>query len=169
MDIKSIKKVSIFDFDGTLVRTPLPHEGKEIYFKKTGKPWPYLSWWSKKESLDLSIFDIPKIEKVIRDYHTEIQNPDTFTIMMTGRLESLSSFIEIILEHHNLSFHRKIYNPGTKTFDYKIKSILMLNREFPGLEEIEIWDDRDEHIPGFRNLESKLNNLKSYKVNHILP
>ena len=52
-------KLISFDFDDTLCHTPLPEDGKQIWFEKTGTEWPYNGWWSKPESLDLEVFDIP--------------------------------------------------------------------------------------------------------------
>ena len=47
-----------FDFDDTLIHTMLPDPGMQIWEEKTGKPWPYIGWWSKFETLDMDIFDM---------------------------------------------------------------------------------------------------------------
>ncbi len=39
--MEKITKLSIFDFDGTLIMSPLPDTGKIEYEKKTGHPWPH--------------------------------------------------------------------------------------------------------------------------------
>ena len=52
------KKLISFDFDDTLVKTPLPEEGKIVWKEKTGTDWPHRGWWSKPESLDMEIFDM---------------------------------------------------------------------------------------------------------------
>ena len=42
-----ISKLSVFDFDGTLIDTPLPDYGKAEYKKKTGEDWPFPGWWGQ--------------------------------------------------------------------------------------------------------------------------
>jgi phosphoserine phosphatase len=37
-----ITKLAVFDFDGTLVDTPLPENGRKEYKAKTGQDWPFL-------------------------------------------------------------------------------------------------------------------------------
>ena len=58
-------KLYVFDFDATLIDTPLPEEGREIWKEKHGFPFPSKSadeveqnkkitgWWGRKESLDM--------------------------------------------------------------------------------------------------------------------
>ncbi len=50
-NIDKITNISIFDFDGTLIDTMTPEQGKKIYKEKTGKEWKYKGWWGKIESL----------------------------------------------------------------------------------------------------------------------
>ena len=82
-------KLSIMDFDGTLINTPLPEEGKVTYKNKTGKDWPHVGWWSKAESLDMNIFNIKSIPDVVTDYNVEKSNPNNIVVMLTGRLLKL--------------------------------------------------------------------------------
>jgi len=39
--MKNITKLAVFDFDGTLIMTPLPDTGRQQYREKTGKEWPH--------------------------------------------------------------------------------------------------------------------------------
>lgn len=39
-----IKKLSFYDFDGCLVNSPEPEEGKRIYKEKTGDDYPHKGW-----------------------------------------------------------------------------------------------------------------------------
>jgi hypothetical protein len=66
--IDEIKKIAVFDFDGTLIMTPTPDDGKLLYKMKTGNDWPHKGWWGQKDSLDTTIFDIPANQKVVDDY-----------------------------------------------------------------------------------------------------
>ena len=40
-------KVAFFDFDGTLMNSPTPENGKIIYKEKTGVNYPYEGWWGR--------------------------------------------------------------------------------------------------------------------------
>ena len=57
MKLEQIRKVSIYDFDGTLIKTPEPELGKKIWKEKTGEDYPHKGWWGKRESLDIDIFE----------------------------------------------------------------------------------------------------------------
>ena len=73
MKKQKIKKLISFDFDDTLFHTPLPEEGKKIWKQKTGKDWPHSrGWWSKPESLDTEIFDIPINLNIYEKYENKI-------------------------------------------------------------------------------------------------
>eukprot|EP00172_Hildenbrandia_rubra_P000459 Plantae.Rhodophyta-Hildenbrandia_rubra.ctg1223.p1 GENE.Plantae.Rhodophyta-Hildenbrandia_rubra.ctg1223~~Plantae.Rhodophyta-Hildenbrandia_rubra.ctg1223.p1 ORF type:complete len:224 (-),score=36.51 Plantae.Rhodophyta-Hildenbrandia_rubra.ctg1223:753-1424(-) len=54
-----ITTLHCFDFDGTLIRTPGLVEGKALYYKHTGRPWPYRGWWGRLESLKPPIVPDP--------------------------------------------------------------------------------------------------------------
>jgi hypothetical protein len=149
LDKLSVTKIKVFDFDGTLVDTPLPDAGKEIHQQKTGKPWPHTGWWSKPESLDLDVFEMPVVQSVVKSYTEEKGKPDTLMVMMTGRLPKLSTEVETILRHKGLTFDKHIYNMGGATVDSKVKSLDKLLIEYPNVVDIEMWDDRVAHIPTF--------------------
>jgi len=142
-------KLNIWDFDGTLVKTPLPEFGKPLYEKRTGVAWPYYGWWSKKESLDTDIFEMPIIEQTYKDYKKESQDPNTLNVMITGRLFKLSSDVEKILSLKKLKFDKYLYNMGGDSFGCKIKQFEDLISKLPDLEIIEIWEDRKPHYDGF--------------------
>lgn len=146
---KKFTKISVFDFDQTLVNTATPEHGKSKYEEKTGKPWPYEGWWGRKESLDLDIFDMPVIDLVISDYHLEKQREDTLVVMLTGRMVKLSTEVKKILDAKGLEFDEYHYNRGGATEVSKIKTMESLLEKYPDINEIQCWDDRLEHIPIF--------------------
>ena len=157
---KKITKLRVFDLDGTLLDTPLPtDENKAIYKEKTGQDWPSRGWWSRPETLDLEIFDIPVIDSVIADYEQEIEKPDTMVIMLTGRIQKLSKSVEAILEAKKLKFDRHYYNTGGSTLDNKIRTIEYLLSKYPTITDIHLWDDRMEHIPHFQAWGEKLKDV----------
>jgi hypothetical protein len=146
---KKIKKILLFDFDGTLCLTPLPDTGKIEYEKKTGNKWSHNGWWSKPDSLDMDIFEMPLLEETIDVYNQHKEDSETLMVMMTGRIRKLSKHVEAILEHHNLIFDRYIYNNGGSTDESKLKSMDELLDEFKDVEAVFQLDDRLLHIPIF--------------------
>ncbi len=145
-----ITKLSVFDFDGTLVDTPLPEEGKKTYKEKTGKDWPHAGWWGQPLSLDMSVFDMPTVPSVIADYDKEKAKPDTMTVMLTGRMVKLGDLVKKILADKHLTFDEYHFNRGGSTDTAKIKTMEDILRRVNTIREIHMWDDREEHIPVFQ-------------------
>jgi hypothetical protein len=148
--MKKFTKLTIWDFDGTLISTPLPEEGKKTYKEKTGKDWPHAGWWGQPMSLDMSVFDMPTIPNVISDYKKEITNPDTMVVMVTGRMVKLTDLVKDILNRHGLRFHEYHFNRGGSTDVAKKKTFDQILEQNPSIKEVEVWDDREEHIPIFQ-------------------
>lgn len=150
--MEKITKISFFDFDGTLINSPTPLSGGEkIYKEKTGKNWPHIGWFSKSESLDMDVFDIPVIPSVVADYRTESKNPNTVTVMMTGRLKKLANEVKTILFAHGLIFDEYYFNYGGTTLDGKIKAMNELLDKYPDVIDISFHDDRVPHMETFKN------------------
>lgn len=173
--MKKITKLSIFDFDGTLISTPLPDAGKILYQEKTGKPWPHVGWWGKTESLDMTIFDMKAIPSVKASYHEERAKEETLMVMLTGRMQTdkidLTTNVKKILYAHKFEFDEYILNRGGSTDAAKVKSMEKLLEKYTDVDFIEMWDDRDEHIPIFESFGTNLverGRLKQFKINHVL-
>lgn len=173
--MKKITKLSVFDFDGTLVDTPLPDIGKKQYQEKTGNPWPYEGWWGKRESLDMEVFDIKAIPSVKTSYHEEKSKSETLMVMLTGRMKThkvdMTLDVKKILDTHGFEFDEYILNQGGSTDMAKMKSIEKLLKNYPDVDFIEMWDDRTEHISIFEAFGAKLvadGRLMHFKINHVL-
>lgn len=168
--MRNITKLAVFDFDGTLVDTPLPDTGRKIYQEKTGKPWPYQGWWGREESLDTTIFDMPSNPSVIADYQKEKADPNTAVIMLTGRMTKLSDKVKAILDSKGLTFDAYYYNRGGSTDVEKMKTLDMLVAQNPNLDLVEMWDDRMEHISTFEQWGKKNvqeGKIKDFKINVV--
>ena len=116
---RKFDKLVCFDFDGTLCNTPEPETGKSIWFEKTGTTWPHRGWWGRKESLDMNVFDIGVNPQVYSEYLNAVSDESACVILATGRLESLKSEVQEILNSHNLSFDGVYCNWGSDTFKFK--------------------------------------------------
>lgn len=168
--MENITKLSVFDFDGTLVDTPLPEFGKKEYQKKTGKEWPFAGWWGQPLSLDMDVFDMPTVPMVSSAYKKEKINPDTCLVMLTGRMVKLGDLVKKILDAKGLKFDEYHFNRGGSTEVAKIKTMESLLGKYPNVDELEMWDDRLEHIPIFQawgdNL-VKSGRLKKFNINVV--
>lgn len=165
-----ITKLSIFDFDGTLVNTPLPDTGRQEYHDKTGKPWPHEGWWGRHESLDMEVFDMPTLEEVISDYEKATAEESTAVVLLTGRMIKLSEHVKVILDAKGLTFDEYHYNRGGATEFAKMKSMEKLLEKYKDVTEMELWDDRLPHIPIFEAFLQKQvddGRITSFKINVV--
>lgn len=143
-----IDKIVIFDFDGTLFHTPEPKSGEVIWKKSTGMDWPYTGWWSKKETLDTDIFNIPLNQFVYRKYLEAVTEENTFVGLATGRIERLRKEVEKILRENNLEFDIVALNKGGDTLTFKKRLFEKLIQEYKP-HTLTMYDDRLEHIVEF--------------------
>jgi len=137
------KVLNVFDFDGTLMDSPLPAEGKEKYKIMTGEEWPHKGWWGQLDSL--RPFDVKPIDKVMELYKKHSSLPDSVTILMTNRIAKFEPVVKDKIK-------------GIYTFDYydfkndsrekpdRIRDIIKNN---PSIEVVNIFDDMDDQIERF--------------------
>jgi hypothetical protein len=149
-----IRKVSVFDFDGTLMDTLSLEIGKILWFEKTGTKFPHVGWWSKPESLDLDILPIKPFADIENLFRKESADVDTYVSLCTGRIIRLKPEVDKILGRFNFVFDEVVLNGDRKysgkgmdndTLAFKVRYLGGLQKRFPNLEEIEMWDDRVEH------------------------
>ena len=169
--IQGPTKLSVFDFDGTTMDTLYPEIAKPMYKEKTGQDWPHKGWWGRKESLDMNIFDFQPKSDVKRAYQEEKANSDTMVVSLTGRRPKLSNEVEAILHANGYRFDRYLYNYGSDTLSNKLEQLGKLLKEFPSIKSVELWDDRNEHIPTFEQWGNDLvknGRLESFNMNHVI-
>lgn len=158
-------------------QTALAH-GFPANFQRTG-------WWGRKETLHPPIFE-PHPEKlnqsVANVFHGFRDDAHTYVVVMTGRGANNGGRVKEILANYNIhpdEFFFKGQKDLTQdqnyprqgdTFDYK--AFVILNRLVsPEIETIEIFDDREEHIPKFlelgKNLRQKWPNLQKVMIHDV--
>lgn len=163
-----MKRLHIYDLDLTLIKTVGPEIGVHIFKEKTGLDWPYLGWFSKAETLNLDIFDIPLNEWVYSEYLKSHQDPDTYTALVTGRIKPLKEAIQKILDKYEVKFDEFYCNWGGPTLNFKMKVFDQLVEKFKDtLEEVIIYDDRDEHIGSFIDWSLKRSKETGIKISVI--
>lgn len=164
------RKLVIMDFDGTLIDTQTPEEGKGIWKEKTGNDWPHKGWWGRKESLDMDVFEHPPIPRVKAEYDKDSGKEENLMVMLTGRRRKLSAEVEKIIHANDMCFHKYLYNYGSDTLSNKIEQVGKLLDEFEGIEFVAMFEDRDEHIPHFKQMLEEYVDKKriiGYEIVHI--
>jgi len=146
------RKISVFDFDSTLVETPTgTPEDRQKWADKYGKPWPYLGWWGREESLDSTVWDMNPIKEVYNAWEKEVSNPQTVTVLLTGRLIKQSHLVKGITDSIGYRFDHYLFNTRGNTLENKISHLNNLLKEYPDVNEVELWDDRLEHFDSFES------------------
>lgn len=160
------KVIVVMDFDQTLIESPTDVDGKAEWVLKMGKEFPHKGWWSKKESLDLDVFDIVPNDAVLLDYYKHKENGDII-YLVTGRIPKLADEVRAILNKHELTFSTGVVSKdpfvdieppqdgiylrrgGKDTADFKVKLFTnMVNQEKP--DKFIIYEDRFEHVKIFK-------------------
>lgn len=158
VNTNTIKNLFIFDFDQTLVSTATPEKGKPVWKKKTGQEWSYKGWWGRPESLAMDIFDMPILEQALEGYEKASNLPNSYKVMMTGRIPQLEALVKNILKSHNLHFNEYLFNNTSNTLSFKLQQIERFIEKFAHLENLEIWEDRIEHAEQFEKTLNLLSN-----------
>lgn len=155
-----IKKLSFYDFDGCLVNSPEPEEGKRIYKEKTGNDYPHKGWWGRKESLNSDIFNINYNEEVYQKYLEDSKEPSTMSVLLTNRMIKLSDEIIKILDDFNIKFDDYSFKSGCKEKVDRIKFYLTIH---PNVKIIDIYDDREKELVAFRQFKKEFSD--KYQIN----
>ena len=92
-----MKRLAVYDFDGTLIDSPEPEVGKKQWEEKMGQPYPHVGWWGRRESLDTDVFDIKPFPNILAKLQANMADPSTTTIILTSRMEKLRPQLENIL------------------------------------------------------------------------
>ena len=137
-----MKELHVFDFDGTLFRSPHPPEGF------TG------DWWDSPESLGPPY--VPKVPDswwwvpdMISEARKSIQDPNVFSIVLTGRWNERFGRTRIpeLLTQQGLFFdeiHCSDIHFDIRFFKAaKVKEYLL---RFPTIIEVKVWDDVQKNL-----------------------
>jgi len=170
-------KLSIFDFDNTLVRSP--DRDTIIEVKGIGKlpalqlydkwlkdnncpPRKFNGWSGRKESLKHPIFPRPLredmlIKETADQFLKAKKDPDTSVKIMTGRHKGLYPLVLEILIGYDLVNHKEIKSGIVELICYNSEkglSTLEWKRELilefaRDFDAISMWEDKPEHISEF--------------------
>lgn len=85
------KILSVFDFDGTLFRSPADTaESRSKYEKEVKTPWDKAGWYGRRETLEPPLVPDPApkemfIKEVCQSLLENKRNPDVIAVLLTGR------------------------------------------------------------------------------------
>lgn len=161
---RSVRKLKIFDFDGTLAATVLPEEGMAHYERVTGRPWPSRGWWGRPESLSPPVTELigdgPALADFVAARAGRADAEPFLLVMMTGRLATLSHLVEGWLGARGIAADVNLYHGGNgSTFDVKVRHIARLIAQYPSVTAVELWEDRAEHAWLFERLDGDARQL----------
>ena len=73
-------------------------------------------------------------------------------ILLTGRHAGVGQLVTDILNSKGITFDDYIYKTGNlDTADFKVEVLNKLVSNNPDLQEMEIFEDRDDHLPIFQS------------------
>lgn len=152
-----IERIAIFDFDGTLFRSP-------------EKPdwWPLGGFWGRLETLSPPY--IPEnpdadwyVGHVVSAAKAACSDPKTHACLLTGRIPKFEKRVRQILTNVGIRFDDNFFASGSGTLPFKLGVIEELVGRFPEATVVEMWEDRAEHIGPF---EEKIKSLGYESIVH---
>lgn len=163
-EITGTDKLVIYDFDGTIFRSPDKEEGSKSYRAAMNFDWPHEGWWGRLESLlppvvpsrpDASWYIGPVLQSQRRDS----ADGDATVVLMTGRPSKFRARVLELLRNANLHFddhffHDSPGSDGDTTLSVKVNRIKRLIG--PSVRRLEIWEDRDGQIQGFERFKEEM-------------
>lgn len=163
-----MKRLAIYDFDGTLIDSPMPDPGKQIWKEKTGEEYPHMGWWGRKESLDTDVFDIKPFPSILALLKNDMADPDTTTIILTSRMEKLRPQLENILNLNGITVDELITKRGAED---KGDVILKIQSYNPDLKEIVVYDDfadkQENKIAEYTKIKDVLPEEVTYTIYYV--
>jgi hypothetical protein len=136
---KEKRELHVFDFDGTLFRSPMPPPGVSER-----------EWWSDVESLNIPKADVSKrATSVTKELRRSLSNPSAYVIVLTGRVDvpGMRERISEILQHIDAVPHRLYLRdlelPTPKFKAHMVRAIL---RQFPDISSVTAWNDMADNL-----------------------
>jgi len=138
-----MKRLAIYDFDGTLINSPEKEEGIQQWERVKGEKYPYQGWWGRKESLDTEVFDIKPFPDILTKLNSDLKS-DTYVIILTSRMEKLRPELENVLKLNGINVHEVVMKRGAET---KGDVILRYVANNPDLKYVVVYDDFADDNP----------------------
>jgi len=153
-----IKHLVIFDFDGTLFKSPRrPNKWRGKWWGNTASlmeplvpPVPDGSWWNNE---------------ICERAFEHLSDKECYVIMLTGRKELFSNRVKELLSQKELGFPYIGLADDGGAAESKLAHVKSLLSNNPYIDYITFYDDREEHFPIFKEFCND-NNL-GCKIIHV--
>ena len=155
-----ITTLSFYDFDGTLIDSPMPDTGRVEWKNKTGDDYPHEGWWGRPDSLNTDVFDVKPFPAILNQLRADTTKSDTYVVILTARIERLRDAIENVLRINNIQVDEVSLKNGGAEKDVRVKNFLT---KFPHVKTINVYDDRDKEMKVFGQMKSDIGD--DYQVN----
>ena len=141
--------LAVFDFDGTLFRSPdaPPGAPEKFYMEQEslGPPCvpesPGPEWW---------------VPKTVSAAKRAIADQDTWVMMMTGRADFRFRWrIPELLKQKGLNFDEVYLNPGMNTGEFKLARMWETLERYPFIDRVVLWDDKQDLLEKYDSALSK--------------
>ena len=132
-----------WDFDGTLLNSPLPEEGKPLYEKLTNSPYPYKGWWGKHESL-FHGFDIKPIGDVYNLFTFYKFDDNCKNVLLTNRMKHLKDDVLYHCDKHGLQFDLASFKYNNQNKAQRMVQIYSDN--YLDADTVVLYDDDKRHL-----------------------
>jgi len=160
-----IKKLAFYDFDSTLVDSPMPEGGKEQWAQHYGIPYPHKGWWGRAESLDLNVFNIDIYENIVSLARKDSQDPSTRAYVLTSRMEKLRPQLEAVLNSIGLRFDEVILKKDERS---KGQVVLDEITKYPDVVRIDVYDDNYEReIMSYKSIVGDIPENIQFNIFHV--
>jgi hypothetical protein len=143
-----IRHLYIFDFDGTLFRSPEPPD----WWKGSQD-----DWWHKIISMTPPC--LPKypsndwwVESTVAEVGFALKEEGNLVILLTGRQASVfTNRIQELLRQKGLTFDELHLSDQADTQVFKTEQIRKLLEDNPGIEQVDLWEDMIDMVPAYRS------------------
>ena len=138
-DTSKITSLCVFDFDGTLFKSPEKPEDEGnnwwLFAKSLDEPAaphvPGKEWWYNK-TVDLAL--------------NKIKDPTVYCIMLTGRSDRFLNkrINELLLQRKMMFDEVGLNDSGEESENFKIARIREILKSLPNIQKLEMWEDQKD-------------------------
>ena len=142
-----------------------------------GRRWPHKGWLSSSESLLHPLYIYPG--PALQHYYEHRHKACSLSILLTGRMERVRRGVLAVLNDYELTFSRVMLKPEDGNNGYKEGQVNQYKRdyvqnllnEFPTVNELKFWDDREDNVKMIKSLSKKFPkvNIQVYNVQEKQP
>lgn len=143
----ALTRLHLYDFDGTLFRSPAPPPGwsdaagwydDPVSLSEPCVPtFPPATWW---------------ITSTLQSAKKSIQDQSVYAVLATGRLElTFRDRLDELLQAKRLDFDEVHLRPHGRTADFKIKLMREILAANPEITFVDVWEDQERNMAVYRS------------------